>query len=434
MVGKVGRAITFLLLAGCAAPCEAGGIAMAYAPTFDAHLELLVIIDGDESLDRSREELGALWEGVVEMSRYQAGDGRAAYRNESVTIRFLASAPTCAPAMCDGESFASWERVAPERDDPAFDARGRCLWNAVPRCDVFRPLDALVRYLDGWSPEGYTDLFVVIVSARDDASVVDPAVAARRLAEASAMTTRLAGSGVATAPQVRVGIIAGVHSESSGPVARECAGPLVADAAPRLASFASAWCCEGLRPHRLPHDDLHLADFCRLDNTLALGSIVAILPYLGRGLPVLATSVGCVVEETLPATGRVTSCAEVAHLGRTQLRVDATGREVCAVARSPDNVQPGWFTDGWELRFALGSEPIAMGDLRLLCEAEARRCVTDAECADSWAGVRCDPVHGVCENECDPDFPHCLDVDRCGAAEPDGRSWCTPRLASCSGS
>lgn len=399
-----------LLLLACSPPCEAPDIEQGYEPTADVHFELVVLVDGTTGLDAARETLRERWSTVVQASHQQRTDGEAAYLHESVSIRFLPSAPGCAARSCDGASVAHWERLAPDRDDRAFDELGLCLWDTTARCDVFQPLDVLAEHLESGSPARWTNLFVILVTERDDASIADPVLLARRVAD---LGTR------------RVGIVGGVQINRDGIVAAACEGTFAASPAPRLAAFANELTRLAVRVY---------ADGC-MPPTGALGYCSPTLDHRGRGLPPLATLAGCTLEETLSERGRVTSCGQVAHLGREWLRNDEAGREVCAVTRSADGGQPGWLRAGAELQFAPGSEPVAEAVLRFRCGPEAGRCNADADCHVGSAvdeSPRCDPVHRVCESAC-WSASHCLEGHVCGGEELDGQSWCSPGAGICIG-
>lgn len=401
------------VVTGCAAaPCEPPELTRSYPPPASRPLELLIVVDGAADFADERVALEDAWRRVLEYALYQRRDGEAAYLHERVRIRFVAAAPDCAPPTCDGRSVAEWERVSLARDDAAFEAQALCLWRSVPECGESRPVEALLSALESEPPDPRAALKTIIVSGRDDASSIAPSLAASLLVERGA-GARFHMVGVASGP----------------PIDDSCRdGGLDTNAVPRLAALVDA-----LRPRV---DRVHASSLCTAaENGLALGWDTATADYRARPSYPLARdehgAVRCTVEERLPAEGRVTRCSDLAHLGRTLLRTEADGREVCAIEQRPARDGHGWYHDpAWsQLRFVEGSEPAPEAEVRLRCPAEARACTTDAECEPALPEspepiARCDPEHGVCVVACEErcGWPG----DACSRVDPDRPGWCIP--------
>lgn len=404
-----------VLLAACsAAPCELPELASPSGITWYVPLELVIVVDGSAELAAHRPELEAPWQWVLEYALYQRGDGQAAYLHERARVRFVAAAPGCERPVCDGRSTAEWERYSPERDDAAFAAQASCLWQSVPPCAESRPIDALLEAVRAEPIHPRAELVTVIVSARDDASDVDPALAA----------TQLVALGEAALFH-SIGVAAGLGE----PGCR--ADRLDAAAVPRLAAFV-----EALPP--LAHD-VHASVLCGANtDARALGGGTVTLDYIGRGSFALVMDEGgavdCAVEEVLPLEGPVTRCGEVSHLARALLRVEADGREVCSIEQRPLRDGPGWYhlAEAIELRFVSGSEPMPDAEVTLRCPSSARACTADADCLPvmrytrSYDGARCDRDFGVCVLACGADWDCWWPGDTCAAADAGEQRWCVP--------
>lgn len=411
---RVRALLVTLLLAGCTAPeCELLEAERRYPATPDIPFEMFIVLDGTPASAADRTALEAAWRHVLDHARHERDDGQAAYLYEHVRIRFLAPAPGCAPPECDARSSAEWTRFSPARDDVAFEAQALCLWRSTPACGENRPIDALLSALRTERYDPRALLTTVIVSSEDDASSIDPRVAASEL--------------VALGDAARLHVVSVAAGAPADPTS--CGWALDASTVPRLAAFAdallaiadrveaSAMCGERTDPRALGGDGVSADYQYRRSFALVRDE---------RG------AVDCEVEETLPPEGPVARCSEAAHLGRSLLRVDPDGREVCTIEQRPARDGPGWYhePDLFELRFVSGSQPMPDASLTLRCRSAARACTTDEDCVPSLADpshprfVRCDPEHGVCVFACDDecDWPG----DTCERIDPDLRGWCAP--------
>lgn len=380
--------VCIALLAGCAAPPCEPPLELASDPTSYEPFELLVVVDGSAEVAAVRPELDEVWRRTLDYALYQHGDPEARWLHERARIRFVAPSPECAAPVCDGRSTAEWVRYAPGRDDEAFHAQARCLFHAVPPCADHRPIEAVLAALDDEPIHPDSELAIVLVSARDDASSIDPGDAARALA-----------SRVHGLVHPRLEITAG---DSAAPC-RE--GHL--DTVPRLRAFA-----EACAAHPVLQDLVRISPLCAPE-VASLGGGEVVLPRRTRGSSTVSAdaqgAVQCTLEEALPIRGPVSRCAEVAHLGRTFLRRDEEGREVCAIEQRPSRDGAGWYHDstGYELRFVSGSEPMPGADVTLRCPWSARACRTDEDCTPppfdpEWSGARarCDGERGICSLPC----------------------------------